>query len=140
MAAVAYSARNASFSFNGTLYQAVRWQVTVDGEPLEVTNFESGGFAEYIIGIRSLSFSIELNDSTAATIADAIQLGLYSSAGAIRLYHNKTGNANVYWNIPTPFIKSVGVNADPKNPLAYSITGNGSGTFSYPTGAPGSTT
>lgn len=139
MAATAYSARNSTFEFNTTAYQSTRWQITEDVDDLEVTNFESGGYEENIAGVRRVSGTIEVNDAVAATIADTIYPKLWSSGGAIKLYLNKVGNAGVYWSIPTPFIKSIGMGADPKNPQAYSIVFKGSATYVRPTGAPGAT-
>jgi hypothetical protein len=137
---VPYSAKNARVTFNSVAVVAKRWQISEKVDRLDTTNFESSGLEESIAGIKSLSFTIELDDDSAATIADRISTGLKSTGGVLKFFLNaSTAGVGPYWQITTPFIESRGYNADVKSPMGIQIQGTGSGTYVAATGAPGAT-
>ncbi len=139
MAFNAYSAKNSAVRLGSSTLTAKKWTVTEKSDRLDSTNFESGGYAENVNGIRELTFSIELDDNGALSYTD---LGIYagvifSSSTPLKLYLN--GVNGPYWSIPNPFIESIGHNADVKSTLGLTIQGNATGTYSRPTGTAGTT-
>ncbi len=132
-------------SYNSVIVTSKKWTVTpeVSGEA-DVTNFEGatviGADATTILVETKLactiklSFTIELDGDAAANLYDAgIVPG--NSIKLLKLFYNRTGFPNVFWQITTPFFKSVPNTADVKAAMGHTITGEGSGGFVYPTGA-----
>ena len=138
MAFVPYSARNAGVTYNAVVYTAKQWNISEEVDALETTNFEGAGYKEFIAGPRQVTWSIEFDDPAAATLTDAWVTGL--SASVLKLFLNKVANVGAYWQVTTPFIRSVNYRADPKGTMSVTIQGTGSSTYVRATGAPGATT
>lgn len=139
MAFTPFAAKNAKIRIGAaTVLTAKLWTVEVSADDLETTNFEGGGLHENIAGIRKLTFSIELDDDGAQNTFDLTVTAGTVMASTIKLYLNGVGGP--FWLVSYPFIKSVGHRADVKSTMGLTIQGNGTGSFTYPIGAAGSTT
>ncbi|HWH79616.1 MAG TPA: hypothetical protein VNT76_19690 [Candidatus Binatus sp.] len=139
MAFNAYAAKNALVRVGAgpTTLTAKKWTVTPKAEPLDTSNFEGAGYEENITGLRGNSFTIEMDDNGALSYFDA---GLTAGAFVVNLKLYLNGISGPYWLFPSAWIESPAMNADVKSSMGLTVTGKGSGTFSYPTGTAGSTT
>lgn len=138
MAFNAYSSRNAQVRYGSgpTTLTSKSWDVTPKADKLETTNFEGSGYAEFIAGVRQCDVQIQFSDNGAANPFDG-GLTAGSIISNLKLYLNTT--AGPYWLFPSFFVESVSMKADVKEQMMDSLTGSGTGTFTYPTGNAGTT-
>ncbi len=119
------------------------WTVTpeIEGET-DITPFDGtfvgGLMCVQILAERvKLSFQIELDADANANLYDSTLTGLGITPGneavSLVLYLNDVGSP--FWIFPTPLFKSVPMVASVREVLKHTITGMGSGSFSYPTGS-----
>ncbi len=143
MAFNAYSAKNAMVRAGAgpTTLTSKKWTVTPKAEALDTSNFEGAGFEENITGLRGNGFSIELDDNGALNYFDAgFTAGAFITNLKLYLNSSSTGTPNgPYWLFPSAWIESPAMNADVKSTMGLTITGKGSGTFTYPTSTAGTT-
>lgn len=138
------SSKNCPVRYNAIAVTAKKWTVTPKvGSSADVTNFEGatilGPDATAILVEQklactiNLAFTIELDADATANLYDAgIVPG--NSNKVLKLYLAGTAGT-VFWQFPTPYFDSVPNTADVKAAIGHTITGEGSGSFLYPTGA-----
>ncbi len=140
MAFAPRSAKNAKVRFNGQVIAAKSWTVTpeIEGET-DVTPFDGilvdGLMCVQILAERvKVSFQIELDANAMGNIYDSTSGGITAGNDSVSLilYLNDVGSP--FWSFPTPMFKSVPMVANVRDVLKHTITGMGSGSFSYPTG------
>lgn len=132
-----YSAKNAKVrvgsagsSTTGVTISSKRWRVTPEVDEINTTNFEGAGLYECIAGIIKATVELTLDDDGAANIFDlGIRAGAFVS---LRLYLN--GTTGPYWYFPNVLIRSPNQEADVTAAMANTISGTGTGTFTYPSG------
>lgn len=131
-----FAAYNASVRINGNTLIAKKWEVNNKADKLDVSNFEGGGFKEYIGGMVDCDVSIEFDwyGTAGGNPFDAPLSILPSTALTnVRLYVN--GTAGPFWSFPSFFVESVTNTADTKQQMTLRVTGSSTGTFTDPTGA-----
>lgn len=130
-----YSSKNAKVRCGAsgtTVLTSKSWNVDPTGARLKTTNFESGGFETGITGIRSIKFTIDLDDDAQQNTFDLpLQAGTISS-NPLLLYENLT--TGPFWSIASPHIESISMKAGVEDTMTLTITGSGNGQWIYPTG------
>lgn len=130
MAFTAYSAKNAKIRLSGSTLTAHAWNVDATGQRLKTTNFESAGAETGITGIRSIKFTIELDDDAQQNTFD---LGITAGviwASPLLLYEN--GTSSPFWSIAYPHFETIGMRANVEDLMKLTITGSGNGVWIYP--------
>lgn len=132
------SAKNAKVRIGTQILVAKKWTVTPKSDKLDVSNFEGGGFYEFIGGLVQADVEIEFDMDAAAVNATGnnydipnIQPGNNNTA-VVKLFLNDT--TSPFWSFPNFFIETMPNTADVKQTQQGRLTGSGSGQFLYPTG------
>ncbi len=136
---IAFSARNAAVRLGGNIVYNQHWSVDPQGNPLDTSNMESGGYETQIIGLRKLEGEI----TGWLDAGNPFDAPLSLSAGAkltnLILYLNGVGSPN--WAFPNGVtVLSMSTEADVKDLLKYRLRFKGYGQWSYPTGVVPATT
>lgn len=128
------SAKNCKARFNNQILFCQKWTVKPKSTPLDVSNFEGGGFEDVIGGLRGLEVDFEGWWDGGANMFDApldVQDGV--TLVNIKLYTNDTGSP--YWNIPIALVTSVEQPADVHDRIMYRFSMKCKGGFVYPQGS-----
>jgi len=134
----AYSAKNAKVRYGATTITANSWSVEPSAARLKTTNFESGGFETGITGVRSIKFTIEIDDDAAQNLFDVpITVGLIATSNLL-LYEN--GTSGPFWSIAGAHFETLPMKANVEDTMKITITGSGNGQWLYPTGTHSGTT
>lgn len=132
-----YSAKNARISIDASAFKAKKWDVDAKADEHDMTTFESGGYAEWLDGVKEISGTIELDVDITAGVT-SYDLAPIGSVKALRLYVNSAAApaalSGSYWDIPTAVIfgntGQAGVRA---GAVGGTIKFKGTGTFTPPT-------
>lgn len=136
---IAYSSKNAKIRYNSLTIWANAWTVEPTAARLKTTHFESGGVEEGITGIRSIKFTIEMDDNGYQNtfIDAAITAGKIGSVPLL-LYLNDTSGP--FWSITSPHFETLPMKAGVEDSMKLTITGSGNGAWAYPLTGAGATT
>jgi len=131
MAFTPLSAKNAQVRFGNYVFTAKKWQVNPKGDALEITNFEGGGFADWIGGVIECDFTIDADwDSASDPFANPPNIVVTSILSTIKLYTNLVGSA--FWSFPSALVTDTPFSADVRQTESFSCTCKAKGTFQYP--------
>jgi hypothetical protein len=136
--ATPFSCKNAKVRSNAVAVTAKKWNVDMDGDPLEVSNFEAAGYSDTITGLLRCVVTVDLDlDGSAANKNPWDATGFNWTPGTditnLTLYHNDTTGPS--WVFPTArCIKSTNP-ADVKQQGMATFTFHNRGTFTKPSGA-----
>src|SRR5678815_3659860 len=122
MASFFCSKRARITSNTGKTAVAKKWTVNYKGDKLDVSNFEGGGFCEFISGLLQLDITIELDwDGAAAGAgggnpfdAGGPLLIPGTTVSALKLYLNKGQGADPFWDVTSFVVESANNVADVK--------------------------
>lgn len=111
---------------------AASWTATYTGVDLPVTNFESGGFDEGILGVLSLTWSLS-GRWNASKNPNANPPGLFPTDGGtnMNLYVNVSDNTSYQMPIFRCFTGTASTTAS--GAVDFQANGMSNGTFSVPT-------
>lgn len=129
------AAKNSRVKVNGTNLNKSVWDLTLKGDDLDTTTFESGGWEQGTIGINSIDFSYGANWDAGANNLDNPP-GLYprDDGPDHKFYENTTDN--VFWDLPLVRILSAKNGAEVRGLVSFSTEGKMNGTgASLPTGS-----
>lgn len=131
MAFTPLSAKNALVRIGTYVFTARKWTVNPKGDALDITNFEGGGFADWIGGIIEAEFTIEAQwDSASDPFAAAPNVTVTTILSTIKLYTN--GLASAFWSFPSALVTDTPMTADVRQTEDISCTCKAKGTFVYP--------
>lgn len=133
------STRKARVQINGTTMLATRWTCEVKADEIDVTTFESGGFAEFIPSYVEANYSVDAfwdpavnvflgNPPLVAAGSIATNLTLYMKRDAV------DGNPVQAFIFPFAYIMTCSVETATRDALRYNFSGRNYGAFSYPGG------
>lgn len=135
MASSVISCKNSRVQLNGAnTYYATKWTVDIKADEIDVTNFESGGFTEYITAYVDSNISVDsiwnaaVNDFTAAG-----QINTGRVITNLKLFLSTAAGAPCF-TFPSAIIISVTPDASVRDAMRYSFTARNQGSFSYPGG------
>ena len=108
------------------------WTASYTGIDLEVTNFESSGFEEGIIGVLSLTWSLS-GTWNASKNPNASPPGLFPTDGGtnLNLYVNVSDNTSYQMPIFRCFTGTAQTSAS--GAVTFQANGKSNGTFTVPT-------
>lgn len=113
-----------------TAVLAARWSVEFTSDEVDVTNFEGGGFAEWIPSHVDAKVSFDGFYDLSADPFNSASPGLVAGTIiACRLYMRRTGNLNFYF--PKLSLFNVNVEAGVRDAVRYSVMGKNLGQFLY---------
>lgn len=144
MAWTPFSAKQAKITSNtGKTVTANKWTVNYKGDKIDVSNFEGGGFYQFISGLKQLDVTIELpwdGQAAGATGGNPFDAGgpllvPGTTVSALKLYLNKGVAADPFWDVTSFVVESANNVADVKGAMVLTITGSATGSFVAPTGA-----
>lgn len=129
------SAKNSRVAVGGTAMKKSTWELTLRGDDLDTTTFESLGIEQGTIGIVGIDWSMGANWDAQANNLDNPP-GLYprDDLGDVKFYTNTVDN--VFWDLPQSRVLSSKNGAEVRGLVTFSTDGklNGAG-YSNPTGS-----
>ncbi len=152
-----YAAWNSRISINFVVFAAYRWSVNMKSEDIDATNFEGGGFEEWVTFVGQAGVGLGLDGVGSAAPANRTVVGCdlsaeafwdaannpLSGAGVLKLLPG-TQIANVVfyvnnsqvksWLFPFVKVSTATVDAEVKGGVKFSFTGKSDGRFSVPQG------
>ena len=108
------------------------WTATYTGVDLPVTNFESGGFDEGIIGVLSLTWSLS-GRWNAAQNPNANPPGLFPTDGGTNMNLYVSTSDNTAYQMPIFRCFSGAASTTASGAVDFQANGMSNGTFSVPT-------
>lgn len=129
------AAKGSRITIVGTPMRKSVWDLTLRGDDLDDTTFESSGIEQGTIGIVAIDWSMGTNWDASANNLDSPP-GLYprDDLGDVKFYMNLSDN--VFWDLPQNRVLSSKCGAEVKGLVSFSTDGklNGPGQ-SFPTGS-----
>lgn len=112
-------------------FTAKKWAVTPKVDALEITNFESGGFADWIPGITECDCVIDFDwDSANDEFLNPPNLTPGAIGGRFRLFTNGTNSA--FWDFPNTLIVDTPQTAEVRGLVTGTLSFKSKGTFIPP--------
>jgi hypothetical protein len=125
------SAKNALVRFGAYVLAARKWNVSPKVDALDATNFESGGFADFIAGVIECEFTVDAQwDSGSDPFGNPPNINVGVIGANVKLY--TAGLASPYWNFPSVLVVSTPFTADVRGTLDVTFTCKAQGTFNSP--------
>lgn len=114
-----YAGKNGSVSIGGTTQPLTSWSMEVQSEPIDVTNFNSSGFAESEAGITSANITCSgpYDGSSGATVG--------ATAAFVLKYEQVGAGFTV-----TARVTNVSISDEVRGVAQVSITAQSTGSFS----------
>lgn len=107
------------------------WTATYDGMDLDVTNFESAGFEEGIIGVKSLQWTVS-GRWNASQNPNADPPGLFPTDAGLNLKLYVSTNDNTAYLMPVFRCFKGTAKTSAKDAVDFEADGHSQGTFSVP--------
>lgn len=130
------SGKNSRVVVGGTTLNQSRFDVTLNGDDLDTTNFESGGYGEGILGIQECdaSFGGDWDAGDNPIDANGDPPGLYprDDLADLQLYQNVTDAT--YWDFGYFRIRSARNGSEVRGKVSFECSGKSQGIFVLPTG------
>lgn len=124
------SAKNAVVRVNGSAVVSKRWVVTPKADALDVTNFEGGGYGDYIAGIVEADITIEFDfDSSNPQYSNPPNLAAGQTISNLLLYTNGTSSAK--WTFASALVTESPNEAAVRDALKGTATLKSKGSFSF---------
>ena len=118
---------------DGTLITyATNYTINIDNESFDVTNKDSGGWAERLMGVRNWSIT---GDAFLAFDAPMTMDDLFSEMNARTSFNVRFStevSGDIYWH-GTAFITSLSINAPQEDAASYSFTIEGTSALTQTT-------
>jgi len=112
--------------------EATKWTVEARADEIDVTNFESGGYTDYLTSYIDANGTVDAfwDKSTNVPFADP-PLVLPGNQLAVRLHLHKN-TVDAYYDFPVAIILSSSVDAAVRDVIRYNFTFRNKGYFVYP--------
>lgn len=133
--ATPFSAKNANVRYNtNTVIVAREWNVDMDADEIDTTNFEGGGFTDRITGNKDCTFTITAHFDSSTNPLDVVGFQPGDNITNVRLYLNST--TSPYWSFPSAKCLKVSLPMKAKDTEGAILTWTfkNKGTFTAPTG------
>jgi len=124
------SSKNARVRIDSTNFAATKWSVDVKADEIDITNFETGGFKDYLTSYVEAMISIDLFYDTTNGPFDTNLLSV-GSQPAILLFTQRD-TAQEFFSFPASIILSANVSAEVRDAVRVSVTARNKGAFLYP--------
>jgi hypothetical protein len=130
------SAKNAKVrittpSSTSFVFTAKRWTVTPRVDPLDITNFEGEGFADWLGGIKECEFTIEADYDTANDpFFDPPDIVAGAIIGPVLLYTDDIPSD--HWNFAKALVVETPMTAAVRELITITLTCKAKGTFTEP--------
>ncbi len=112
-------------------FTSKKWVVTPKVDALEITNFESGGFADWIGGITECDGTVDFDwDSANDEFANPPNITPGAIGGILKLYTNDT--TSPFWYFPSILIVETPQTSEVRGVITGTMTFKSKGTFSLP--------
>lgn len=141
----AFSARNARISLEGVNLLGLKWTVNAKVDEVDVSSFESYGYADYIGGLWEADISFDAIHNGGVTALTNLYPGritvspsyFYLDAGtSLQVYNNAVTIASAAngrrFIFASLLISSVSVDAEVRSFVRLSVTAKAKGPFTYP--------
>jgi hypothetical protein len=126
----AFSAKNARVKINGTFYKAMKWAVKVKVDEVDISNFETGGYADYTSGLLEAEISVEgFYDSGNPPYPNLTPGSILSN---VLLYVDFVNIPGSFWSFPSVLVFDTDNDAEARGTVKFSFRGKNKGTFSFP--------
>jgi hypothetical protein len=127
------SAKNAQVRIGSYVFTAKSWRVNPTSDALDITNYEGGGFADFISGIIQAEFTIEADwDSAADPFANPPNIVVGAVLTNTALYTNLASPASAHWSFPSALVTETPFTAVIRETLFTTVTCKSKGIFQYP--------
>lgn len=127
------SGKNAKvrYGVGATTLKCKKWTVTPKAAKLDVTNSESAGYGEYVVGIHDVDIELEFDyDVGGAPYASGI-FRAGTSISNLKLYQNDT--TGPFWDITTAIVEEAPNTAEVRGLVSIRMKLYGTGSYVYPT-------
>lgn len=139
MAFTPFNGTGASFRVaTTTVVTANKWTAEMTGDPLDVSNFEGGGYSDVITGLLTLKITLELDldaQSAATNPWDATGPGLIPSTTLANVRAYQTGTSSPFWGMAVAKVLSCSQPMDVHDKGKATFTIQNKGLFLVPSGA-----
>jgi hypothetical protein len=134
-----FSAKCGAISANGQVFPGSSWRVQVGADELDVTNFTTQGYADYITNYVNAQFTLEIYWDPAIVAGPFAFFKTGEHITELRLAFSGGGSPTVapsnpafYFRFPSALTTNVSFEAMLKDIVKYTITGRNKGVFYYP--------
>jgi len=124
------SSKNARVRIDGTNFAATKWSVDVKADEIDITNFETGGFKDYLTSYVEAMISIDLFYDTTSGPFDTNLLSVGSQP--VILLYTQRDTAQEFFSFPASIVLSANVSAEVRDAVRVSVTARNKGAFLYP--------
>ena len=127
------SAKNAKVRVNGSTLYAVKWDVDPTSDMLDISNFEGGGYRNFIEGLKQATVTVEgWWDGGANPFDVPLSIKNGSILTNFRCYVSDT--TGPYWDFPSAIVEGTPMSADVGMEIKWRFTVRAKGTYTFPTG------
>lgn len=143
----AFSARNSRIRFEGVGILGLKWTVNTKVDEIDVSNFEGGGYADYIGGLWEADISFDAIVDSAAIIGNFITIYAGKTTGVVDFYMDIGTAVSPYAAVvttqpattrrltfPSLLITSVSIDAEVRSFVRMSVSAKNKGSYSLPSG------
>lgn len=124
---------NSKVRVGATVVTAHSSTVNVDTQEIDVTNFEGGGFADFLMCILAATSTIDAHwDALADPLDDPPNLRPAQIIANFFVYVNTL--AGPFWSFPLATVKSFNFKTGAKEAVAFTSMVRNKGAFLFPTG------
>src|SRR5688572_29255284 len=124
------SGKNGRATVNGSTVKITRWAVDPKGEKLDFTNSESGGFGEYLGGVKDCDWEFDFYYDTGSTPFTLAQPG--ETVANVIFFIGDVAD-NIRWIFPVAYVETGHCESRVRGKVEGTLRGCASGTFTKPT-------
>ena len=129
----AFSAKQARVQINGTNVLANKWSCKIKVDELDITNFETSGYADYIGGVIEAEVDCDIQwNSSAHPTSNPPNLVAGATITNLKLYLDLANLHGAFFLFPSFLILDCSAEAEARGILRFTFRGKNKGTFSYP--------
>jgi hypothetical protein len=122
--------KSGSAAVNSIQMAMPRWNTTLSGDELDVSNFESNGRRSYLIGLQGLAWGIgTLWQSDQNPLVDPP--GLYMRDDGTNMKLNTNVTDNLFWTLPTWMCSNAAMTCDVHGVVTFDASGKAQADFTF---------
>lgn len=128
----AISTKKCKVQIDGVTLLANKWTVEIHADEIDVTTFESGGFAEYLASYVDAMVTVDAFwDPDDNPFANAPDITVANELSEVKLFLRRA-EANDCFVFPTLVVLSCVTDAVVRDAIRFNFTGRNKGVFYYP--------